>query len=55
MSPCDFRNLNNKHKHKPYPITKINEMLLKLQGFQYDTVDLNLRYYNIRLTENTIN
>ena len=31
----------------------INEMLLKLEGFQYDTLlDLNMRYYNIRLSKN---
>ena len=32
---------------------KINEMLLKLEGFQYDTLlDLNMRYYHIRLSKN---
>ena len=29
----NFRNLNKKLKRKPYPIPKINEMLLKLEGF----------------------
>ena len=34
---------------------KINEMLLKLEGFQYTTsLDLNMGYYHIRLIENTI-
>ena len=32
---------------------KINKMLLKLEGFQYDTsLDLNLGYYHIRLSKN---
>ena len=35
---------------------KINEMLLKLEGFQYDTsLDLNIRYYHIRLSKNASN
>ena len=30
------------------PMPKINEMLLKLEGFQYATsLDLNMGYYNI--------
>ena len=33
---------------KPYPTPKINKMLLKLGGFQYDTShDLNIGYYLI--------
>ena len=35
---------------------KNNEMLLKLEGFQYATsLDLNMGYYHIRLSENTSN
>ena len=35
---------------------KINEMLLKLEGFQYATsLDLNMGYYHIRLSENASN
>ena len=35
---------------------KINEILLKLEGFQYDTsLDLNMGYYYIRLRKNTSN
>ena len=35
---------------------KINEILLKLEGFHYDTsFDLNMEYYHIPLTENTSN
>ena len=35
---------------------KISEMLLKLEVFQYDkSLDLNMGYYNIRLTEDASN
>ena len=35
---------------------KINEMVLKLECFQYDTsLDLKMRYYCILLTEDTSN
>ena len=35
---------------------KINEMLLKLKGFQYaKSLDLNIGYYHIQLIENTSN
>ena len=35
---------------------KTNEMLLKLEGFQYDTsLDLNMGYYHIQLIENASN
>ena len=33
----DFRELNKRIKRKPYPIPKIQDMLLKLEGFQYAT------------------
>ena len=33
----DFRNLNRQLKHKPYHMPKVCEMLLNLEGFQYDT------------------
>ena len=43
-------NLNKKLKQKPYPMPKTNEMLLKLEGFQYDTsLDLNIGYYHIKI------
>ena len=49
----DFRQLNKQIIRKPYPIPKINEMLLKLEGFQYATsLDLNMGYYHIELTPN---
>ena len=39
----DFRNINKKLKHKPYPMPNINDMLLKLEGFQYATpLDLKM-------------
>ena len=34
----------------------INEMLLKLEGFQYDTsLDLNMGYYHIQFIKNSSN
>ena len=33
----DFRNLNRQLKRKPYPMPKIREILLNLEGFQYTT------------------
>ena len=34
----------------------INEILLKLEGFQYATsIDLNMGYYHIRISNNTNN
>ena len=29
----DFRNINKQLKRKPYPVPKINDILLKLEGF----------------------
>ena len=31
----NFRNLNKQLKRKPYPMPKTNEIVLKLEGFQY--------------------
>jgi hypothetical protein len=46
----DFRRLNAYLKRKPYPIPKIQDMLLKLRGFTYaSALDLNMGYYTIRL------
>ena len=46
----DFRELNRRIKRKPYPIPKIQDLLLKLEGFQYATpLDLNMGYYHIEL------
>ena len=50
----DFRELNKRIKRKPYPIPKIQDMLLNLEGFQYATsLDLNMGYYHIELTPNS--
>ena len=47
----DFRELNRRIKRKPYPIPKIQDLLLKLEGFTYGTsLDLNMGYYHITLT-----
>ena len=47
----DFRELNKLIKRKPYPIPRIQDMLLKLEGFAYATsIDLNMGYYHIRLS-----
>ena len=36
---------------KPYPLPKIQDLLMKLEGFKYATsLDLNMRYYHIELT-----
>ena len=48
----DFSNLNKQLKQKPYPIPKINEMLLTLEGFQYAaSLDFNMGYYHIQISE----
>jgi len=50
---ADFRELNKRIKRKPFPIPKIQDMLQKLEGFQYATsLDLNMGYYHILLTPN---
>ena len=52
----DFRNLNKQLKPKPYATPKINEMLLKLDGFNYSmSLDLNIGHFRIQLSEDTNN
>ena len=52
-SLADLRELNKRIKRKPFPLPKINDMLQKLEGFQYATsLDLNMGYYHITLTPN---
>ena len=47
----DFRELNKRIKCKPFPIPQIQDLLLKLEGFQYATsLDLNMGYYHIELS-----
>ena len=46
----DFCELNKCIKCKPFPIPKIQDLLLKLEGFQHATsLDLNMGYYHIEL------
>ena len=47
----DFRELNKRIKRKPFPIPKIQDLLLKLEGFKYATsLDLNMGYYHVELS-----
>ena len=47
----DFRELNKRIKRFPFPIPKIQDLLMKLEGFTYATsLDLNMGYYHIRLS-----
>ena len=53
-SLADLRELNKRIKRKPFPLPKINDLLQKLEGFQYATsLDLNMGYYHIELTPNS--
>ena len=46
-----FRELSKRVKRKPFPAPKIQDLLLKLEGFQCATsLDLNMGYYHIELT-----
>ena len=50
----DFHELNKRIKRKPYPIPKIQDLMLKLEGFQYATsLDLNMGYYHVELSPNS--
>src|SRR5687767_729149 len=52
-SLADLRELNKRIKRNPFPIPKIQEMLLKLEGFMFATsLDLNMGYYHLSLTPN---
>jgi len=47
----DFRELNKRIHRKPFPIPRIQDMLLKLEGFQFVTsLDLNMGYDDIELS-----
>ena len=48
--------LNRKLKRKPYPMTKICEMILKPEGFKYAmSMDFNMGYYHMHLSEEASN
>ena len=47
----DFRELNKCILRQRYPIPKIQDLLLRLEGFRYGTtLNLNMGYYNIELS-----
>ena len=47
----DFRNMNKRILRQPYPIPKIQDLLLRLEGFRYGTtLGLNMGYYYIELS-----
>ena len=47
----DFRELNKHILRQPYPIPRIQYLLLRLEGFRYGTtLDLNMGYYHIELS-----
>ena len=47
----DFIELNKLILRQPYPIPKIQYLLLRLEGFRYGTIlDLNMGYYHIELS-----
>ena len=46
----DFSELNKRIKKISFPIPKIQDLLLKLEGFKYATsLDLNMGYHHIQL------
>ena len=50
-SLADLRELNKRIKRKPFPLPKIQDMLLKLEGFMFaSSLDLNMGYYHIVLS-----
>ena len=47
----DFCELNKRIEGKPFPTPKIEDLLLKLEGFRYATsLDRNMGYYHIELS-----
>ena len=48
----EFRELNKRILRQPYPIPKIQDLLLILEGFRYGTtLGLNMGYYYIELSD----
>ena len=46
----DYRKLNQRIGMKPFPIAKIQDMILNPEGFEYaSSLDLIMGYYNIEL------
>jgi hypothetical protein len=44
----DFREPNKRIQRQPFPLPKVQELLLKLEGFQFATsLYLNMGYYHI--------
>ena len=53
-SLADLRELNKRIVRKPFPLPKISDMLLGLEGFQWATsLDLNIGFYHLILTPNS--
>ena len=47
----DFREMNKRILRQPYPIPKIQDLLLRHEEFRYGTtLDLNMGYYHIELS-----
>ena len=47
----DFRELKKRILRQPYTISKIQDLLLRLEGFRYGTtLDLNMGYFQIELS-----
>ena len=47
----DFRELNKRILRQSYPIPKIQDLLLRLEGFRYGTtLGLNMGYYHIEIS-----
>ena len=54
-SLADLQELNKWIKQHPFPIPKIQEMLLKLEGFMWATsLDWNMGYYHLSLMPNVL-
>ena len=51
LSGLRVKELNKRILRQPYPIPKIQDLLLRLEGFRYGTtLDLNMGYYHIELS-----
>jgi hypothetical protein len=46
----DFRKLNSLHKRHPFPMPKIGDIIISMEGFTFATsLDLNMSYYHTKL------